>query len=407
MTLLRVGVGQSQDVREAVAVAMEKTDRPDLAIVFASSRLDPHQTYQAVKDAVGDCPIIGGTSAGEFSSAAEQPLEDSVAIMTLQSTYLSVGVGVGEHLAEHPDTCGAEAVRQACTRVEPNPVVVSLITIAMSRKDASDVSRIKPYLNVVLPDGSCGQEEAFLRAALTETGTVAQIVGGSTANDFNSDKTYQFGNGVFNNAGVVATLCSGLKMGTAMGHPYFPVGKGAVVTKADGRMLQELNGHPATDGMKALIGEPELNADVFAQNPVGIKSSDVFGQYTIKSAERANADGSIRFLAEMGVGSYLTRMKSEKNYAIASFKKTLERAIIDAGRPKKIGAIIIFNCILRHLLKCRLDINDLAIVREVAGDAPMIGFNTFGEQGVTAGGSLGHYNQTATMLVIGDELITQ
>jgi hypothetical protein len=334
-------------------------------------------------------------------------MEDSVAVMTLQSSYLSVGVGVGQNLREQPEVCGQTAIRQACVEVDPNPAVVSLITVAMSRKDATAVSHIKPYLNVILPDGSTGQEEAFMRAAMLETGTVGQIVGGSTANDFTTDKTYQFGNGVFDNAAVVATLSSGLKMGTAMGHPYFPDGKGAVVTKAEGRVVRELNGHPATEGMKALIGEPELNAEVFARNPVGIKACDVFGQYTIKSGQEAYEDGGIRFFAEVPPGAYLARMRSDKNYAVASFKKTLERAIIDAGRPKKIGAIIIFNCILRHLLKCRLDVNDRQIIREMIGDVPMLGFNTFGEQGVTAGGSLGHYNQTATILVIGDELITQ
>ncbi|MCC6713806.1 MAG: FIST C-terminal domain-containing protein, partial [Gammaproteobacteria bacterium] len=99
---------------------------------------------------------------------------------------------------------------------------------------------------------------------------------------------------------------------------------------------------------------------------------------------------------------------TDRNFAIASFKSTLQKAVNDAGSPKKVGAVVIFNCILRHLLKTRMDVCDTSIIRETFGeDVPVIGFNTFGEQGITLGGAVGHYNQTATVLVIGDELISQ
>jgi hypothetical protein len=192
-----------------------------------------------------------------------------------------------------------------------------------------------------------------------------------------------------------------------MGHPYFPDANGAVATRSEGRVVYEFNGRPAAEVMKEMVGVSELNGDVFAKNPFGIKSSDVFGEYTIKSVARADADGSLTFYAEIPEGAYLRHMQSDRDYAVASFKTTLERAIIDAGSPKKVGAIVIFNCILRHLLKCSMDIDDLAIIREVVGDVPVIGFNAFGEQGMTLGGAVGHYNQTATILVIGDELISQ
>jgi hypothetical protein len=100
-------------------------------------------------------------------------------------------------------------------------------------------------------------------------------------------------------------------------------------------------------------------------------------------------------------------MDTNRDYAIESFKNALKNAITNAGSPKKIGAIIVFNCILRHLLKERLDINDIDIIKEIAGDVPVIGFNTYGEQGATLGGAIGHYNQTSTILVIGNEAISQ
>jgi hypothetical protein len=106
-------------------------------------------------------------------------------------------------------------------------------------------------------------------------------------------------------------------------------------------------------------------------------------------------------------GSYLTLMKTDTNTAIEGLKQTIKNAIKDAGCPKKIGAIVLFNCILRHHLNEKYGINILDIVKEVVGDVPTIGFNTYGEQGATLGGSIGHYNQTLTVLVIGDEPISK
>jgi hypothetical protein len=407
MSVLKVGIGQSKDARAAAETAMQTTPKPDLVIVFSAFGLDPKGTYEAIRSVVGKAPVIGGTAIGEFSSAAEAPQNGTVAVMTLQSSYLSVGVGVGENLSGDPKGCAEQAAAAAHQSLQANPTVMSLMFIALDSKKAADASRLKPFINIILPDGSTGQEEPFMRALIKETGTVAQIVGGSTANDFSSNTTYQYGNGVFQNAAVVTTISSGLKMGTAMGHPYFPDTNGAVASRAQGRVVYEFNGRPAAEVMKEIVGVSELTDEVFAKNPFGIKSSDVFGEYTIKSVAKADADGSLTFYAEIPEGAYLRHMQSDRDYAISSFKATLERAITDAGRPKKIGAIVVFNCILRHLLKCSMNIDDLAIIKEVAGDVPVIGFNAFGEQGMTLGGAVGHYNQTATILVIADELISQ
>lgn len=408
MAVLKVGLGQATTALEAVAGAMQNTPQPQLAIVFCGYGFNAEQVYAEVRKAVGEkASIVGGSTSGEFSSVMATPQNGSVVIMTLQSSYLSVGVGVGENLSDDPAGCARNAVGGAHRTLQTNPTVMSLMLLALDSKKTADASRLKPFVNMILPDGCSGQEEAFIRHIIEEASNVARIVGGSTANDFSSTDSFQFGNGVFRNAGVVATLSSGLKIGTAMGHPYYPAEVGAVATRTSGRTVHEFDGRPAAEVVKQLYGVDELSAELFAQKPFGLKSSDVFGEYTIKSIMAGHADGSVTFYAEVPEGAYLRLMKTDRDYAITSYRNTLQRAIADAGSPKKIGAIIVFNCILRHLLKCRIDVDDVAIVREVAGDTPMIGFNTFGEQGNTLGGAIGHYNQTATVLVLGDELISQ
>lgn len=409
MAIVRVGLGHAKDAVIAAKQAMEKTPKPDLIICFVSFSLDIHQAYADIRSVVGEnVAIIGGSAWGEISSLMEGPQTESVVLLSLQSAYFSVGVGIGENLTDKPEAAAKDAIRNAYDNLISNPAVMSLMAIALDSKGANEVSRIKPCINMVLPDGTSGQEEAFLRSLILETGTVSQIIGGSTATDFSDSKSYQICNGVYQDSAAVASFSSALKIGTSMGHPYIAANKGAVVTKATGRIVHSLNGKPATEVLKKLLNSDELTPELFIQKPFGIKSSDVFAEYTIKSAQEVYDDGSVSFYAEIPQGAFLREMKTDAETARQRFKETLKKAIIDAGSPKKIAAVIVFNCILRHELKCRLKVDDLSLLKEVCGDeVPLIGFNTFGEQGATQGGSIGHYNQTATVMVIAEEVITQ
>ena len=405
--ILEVGVGQSTDPTEAIEDALEGCRKPDLTIVFASSDFDPNEVYREIREKVGNSNIIGGTTAGEFSSVVDKPQKGTVAVMTLKSPYLKVGVGVGEGISKNPYECGRDAIYKAYASLKDNPTASAVISIAFMKKSTLDLLRMKPFVNIILPDGLAGVEEEFIKGIVSTVGNNSCIVGGSTGDDLKFKRTYQFGNGVYTDAGVVTTLSSALKIGTGYGHPFYPTDAGAPVTKSRGRVVYELDGRPAVEIMKELLGVEELTPDVFSKSPVGVKSSDVYGEYIIKSPANVNPDGSITFYSEVPKGSYLTIMDTDKEYIVESFKKTILNAIHNAGDPEEIGAIVVFNCILRYLLTEREGINDLKIIRELVGDVPVIGFNTYGEQGSTLGGSIGHYNQTSTVLLLGNEVISK
>jgi len=405
--ILEVGVGQSSSPSEALEEALESCRNPDLTIVFASSHFNPHEVYREIREKVGNSHIIGGTTAGEFSSVVGKPKRGTVAVMTLKSPYLKVGVGVGEGLSKNPLECGKNAICRAYASLKDNPTASAIISIAFMKKRGLDLLKMKPFVNIIIPDGLAGVEEEFIKGIISTVGCNSCIVGGSTGDDLKVERTYQFANGVYTDAGVVATLSSALKIGTGYGHPFYPTEAGALVTKARGRVVYELDGRPASEVMKELLGVDELTPQVFAKTPVGVKSSDVYGEYIIKSAAHVNPDGSITFYSAVHQGSYLTIMDTDRDHIIESFKRTLLNALHSAGNPEEIGAIVIFNCILRYLLTERENVNDLKIIRELLGDVPVIGFNTYGEQGSTLGGSIGHYNQTSTMLLIGNEIISR
>jgi len=404
--MLKVGLGHAPTVDEALEMALEGISRPTLTILFFSSEHDPHEVYEKTRKAIKTGHIIGGTTGGEITSLHEGT--GTVAIMVLESPLLKVGIGVGEGMKENPAKAARKAGLEAYEMLMRNPTLApSMFLGYVKSAKKTNLLNINPFITIFLPDGLSGMEEEALRGGLTLMGKSWRVVGGSTGDDFKFQRTYQIANGVYTDSVVMAML-TGFKMGLGMSHPYVPTDRGAVVTKASGRMVYELNGRPAAQVMKELLGADELTPDVFARNPVGMRTGDVFSDYIIKSAVTANPDGSILFYAEVPENTYLTVMTADEDTTKENFKRALRDAIQDAGNPDEIGAVINFTCVLRWLLKQRLNINDIELVREVLGkDVPVIGFNTYGEQGITRGGSLGHYNQTSTLLVISKEPLSQ
>jgi hypothetical protein len=400
---LKVGVGLGKDGSDAVLNALEDARNPTLAIVFATSKLNPHEVYESIRNEV-DCPIIGCTTAGEIASCAGKEQTGKVAVMLLESKHLSVGVGVGKNYKENPFEAGVKAVEEAYRNVEFNPY---LLFISAMRKSAYEIMSVKTFMNIVIPDGLVGAEEEMLRGIISKLGKSAHIIGGSSGDDLKFERTYQFANGVYTNSVVLCVLSGGLKMGTAIGHPYYPTDIGAAVTKSNGRIVYELDGEPAADRMKEILGVKELTPEVFAERPFGFRTIDVSKEYVVRGAVSEGENKSIPFYSEIPDGVYLKLMNTNREYAIKKFEETLDKAIADAGIKKNVGAIIIFNCALRRLAKERLGFSDLDIIREKFGDVPVIGFDTYGEQGATPGGSIAHHNQTSAILVIGNELITQ
>ncbi|MBU7036027.1 MAG: FIST C-terminal domain-containing protein, partial [Theionarchaea archaeon] len=342
----------------------------------------------------------------EICSLAKNATSDSVAVLGVGGARIRTAVGVGTGLSQRGEEAGVEAATSAYQSLNFDPYTMF---VGMMHKTPLDLVKMKMFLNVIIPDGLSAGEENFLRGLVTVTGRNSPIIGGSAGDDLKLKKTYQFGNGVFSDAGVLGVITGGIKLGTAIGNSYVPIpGKGAAVTKSKGRTVQEFNNRPAGEVMKELLGVEELTFDLNAQKPLGFKSVDVSNEYVIRSISQENPDGSLNFFSEIPQGVYFSVMETNKELLEKRFRETLRKALSDAGNPKEVGAVIVFNCTYKHLANVRCGCNDLPIVRdELGADVPVIGFNTYGEQGSTSGGAVGHHNQTSSLLVIGNELVSQ
>ena len=412
MDRIKVSIGHSENIDIAIKEALEELKRPpNIVMTFFSVNFNPKEIYRKIREKVGEnTEIIGCSTGGEISNILTDCKTNTVSIIALESPYMNIGVGVGKNLSKNPKGATYNSLKEATYSLDRNKkmTTINILQRAYVKKPIYDLLRTKFFINILLIDGLSEQEENYLRHLSKYIPKETTVIGGSSGDNFKFEKTYLIGNGVFSDAVVLTVMNTFLKIGTAMGHPYYPTNRGALVTKAKGRIVYELNNKPAAEVLKELLKTDKLSPETFAKYTTGIKSIDIFGEYMIKSPMMILPDGSVKFYAEIPEGSFLTMMKTDEEYLIESFKKTLFDAIKDAGSPRKIGAIVLFNCVLRYLLKCHYGINDLYFIKNLLGeDIPVIGFNTYGEQGRTLGGSLGHFNQTSTILVIGNELVDE
>jgi hypothetical protein len=408
-TPLGVGIGFSE-IGDAEAAARETQEmageKVTFAVVFSSSKYDPQRVYDSISSVLGKANIIGCTTAGEICNLAGNAVTDSIAILGIGGSRIKTAVGVGKNLSTRGEDAGIEAATAAYKSLDFDPYTMF---VGMMHKTPLDLVKMKTFLNITIPDGLSAGEENFLRGLLTVMGRHSPIIGGSAGDDLKLKKTWQFANGVYSDAGVLGVITGGIKLGTAIGNSYVPIhDKGAAVTKSKGRVVYEFDNRPAAEVMKELLNVDELSFELNAQKPLGFKSVDVSNEYVIRSISTENTDGSLNFFSEIPQGVYFNIMETNKELLEDRFRKTLKKALFDAGDPKNVGAIIVFNCIYKHLANARCGCNDFDIIWDELGtDVPVIGFNTYGEQGSTSGGAVGHHNQTSSLLVIGNELISQ
>lgn len=387
---------------EAVKKALAGIERREvgLALVFSSVKYDPYRLLEGVKSVLGSAVQLAGcTTAGEISNVG--PQEKSVVVMVLSSDAVRAGVGVGRNVKGRPREAGREAILGAIKNLGLS--VLGLIPVSLEQR----VVGYNPFFVLTFPDGLSCMEEEVMEGIKSVIGTHFPIIGGSAGDDLKLDKTFQFCNGdVFTDSVVCSIVSTNLSVGFSSKHGWKPLDKFALVTKSSERVVKQFNSRDAAEVYAEMLGTTveELRKGTLAwekglTHPLGMP--DIFGEYWLRHPQKI-VNGAISFFSRVPEGVALRLMEGDKNSLAQAGKRAVEVAFANAGEPKEIVAVMIFNCVARRLLlKADGAKEELMGVKEIVGNTPIIGFYTYGEQGFTKGGPPGHRNQTITMCLIG------
>jgi hypothetical protein len=202
---------------------------PALAIVFASlGYTDVAEVAAAVREAVGDVPIVGGSS-GACVFADEACAARGVSVVLLGGDVL---VDVRVARLRSPDLVD----------VVPAAEAVAKAADAASRKGFGHYTCLAFAPSVVV-DG-----EALVAAVRKGAGARAQLAGGLTGDDLTMDRAKVYVGGKLRaDSVVVAGIFSKTPIGIAARHGYRAVGPVRTITRTEGVWLAELDGKPAVD----------------------------------------------------------------------------------------------------------------------------------------------------------------
>lgn len=395
---IAVGIGTSKEIDSYAAgsiatfKALDKMgaeQAPDLVFTFASSRFDHHQLVKGIKSVIPNSPLIGCTTAGEITN--EGPDRKSIAVMAIKSNVLHAAMGLGKKISANSRQAGQEIARDVLVKTK---------------------QRATRHAFMMFPDGLKGNSTDIIRGIQEVLGTSFPIVGGSAADDFLFQKTYQYyEDGVYEDC-VCGVLFSGdISVGIGARHGWYPLGKPRIVTEAEHNVIIKLDGKPAVRIYEDYFGKrvadltDEPMARMAVMYPLGM-SIPGEEECIVRNALRVEKNGALVCAGEVAPGSEIRVMMGSKETALKAAKKAAELAL-GALRNAKAELVFIFDSVSREKLFGRMAREEISIVKNIFGkNTPILGFYTYGEQaplGATINlGQTFFHNETIVVFAIGE-----
>ena len=381
---------------EACKIAMEKGEvlNPDLVVAFSSVSFEQAEVVRGIREASGGAPLVGCSDAGEITN--DGPHQHGVAVMAISSDQIKFHTGLGKDIKK-----GAREAGQAVAKE------------VQQKAQGSDP--LRAFL--MLPDVLTGNGAEIVRGVLDVLGEHFPVVGGAAGDDFVFEKTYEYcDDAVISGAVAGVGLAGKFSMGAGVRHGWVPIGNPMKVTKAEGSVVQELDGRPAISIYEDYFGEKasDLRKEPLARMaityPLGIKLPGL-DEYLIRDPITVDEKGAITCAAEIPEGSEIRLMIGSREKAVEAAKDAAAKLMGDfekQGTSPKF--VLMFNCIAREKLFGARAKEEIDAVMEIIGkDVPLLGFYTYGEQAPIGGElfdtekiSSRFYNETVVMFAIGE-----
>lgn len=267
---VRVGFSRSFD---AVAAAREcagpirATGQPSWGIAFCGGKHNPEAFLRALRNELGEIPIVGGSAAGAITRTGigYGGLETAVAGF-FDSEELPF-ITTTDKLNDGERAAGRE-LGEAVRSQAPEGRVVLLFYSSVA---ATTPLRLHPGSPLV-----AGFYEGL--------GTVnVVLIGAGTLTDMNLSNSWIFdGTRLTTHSAVAVVLPAGLRAETVILHGCVPVSSFMQITKVEGAEVYELDGRPALQVLEGMLGANLESSN--AQNlsliaTLGEKHGDRFAPY--------------------------------------------------------------------------------------------------------------------------------
>ena len=255
-----------------------------------------------------------------------------------------------------------------------------------------------------------GQEEAVIEGMRALVGDATPIMGGSTGDNSISGDWLQLSQGqLVGDHVVVVAMYPSQGVGVSFSSGYTPTEASAVVTKAEGREVIELDGRPAAEVYKSwvpgLIDEVTDDRSLLAlttYHSIGrvVAKTDGIDQYVLSHLANITSQGGFTTLSKIEEGERIYLMSGSRDSLVMRGAKVMENAeqLLPPDIPPA-GALMVYcaGC----MLALDEDIHQVVTAINQSFDSPYLGGFTFGEQGCFSDRSNRHGNLMISAVVFG------
>jgi hypothetical protein len=374
-----------KEVAEQIYAKMKPQRTPDLAIIFCSVKYDYDAVMRGIKSIAGDVPMIGCSSAGQFSD--EGTLKDGLVCAMIISDNYHFYPSIGTNLKSEP----IQAIKNAT-------------------KSFSGKTRDLPFESaILLVDGLAGKGEEAVLAASSALGPKVKFAGGAAADNLAFKETSVFGNGqALTDAISLCLVNSRDPVIIAVKHGHKPISGPMRITKAKDNIIYEVEGRPALDVWKdCLRDEVKLKgididkltlqelSKILLKYEAGLQTGS---EYKIRFPASCNSDGSLNFVCTMMEGAVIKIMTSEPQDQIESIQQAIQNAL-NASHGIDIAGGIVFDCACRAMILEEEFPKAVMAGKEMIGKVPFIGCETYGEIAMEVGQLSGFHNTTTVIML--------
>lgn len=377
-TRIAVGLDNAQQGRacgrNAARAALESLGRSpvSLALLF-TSHPDPAQVLQGVNEALRNVPLIGATSAGEYSHQG----------------YVERGAGV--MLIQSDDILFYGMKHQRRRFLGSGKLFGQLQGIS----EGGLGSPFSYRTLMLFPDDQSMSLDGVVDQAMTETALLYTILGGAGL----KQPAVPQSPAVFYNDQLLRTGLSGAEvlsrvpLGLALANGWTPISGPYRVTQSGDRRVIRLDGRPAREIYEDFFHAHRIHttSDTFSETllhyPIGICAE---GDCKVSIVMGCDSKGALMVASPPAKGSLIHILSTRPDALITAAEKAIQEALDNLGEQPRAGALFI-DCVSTGMVLSDAYEQQRLAVERCMGDMPFLSFRSHGVLARLQGQLSGYY----------------
>lgn len=358
---------------EAATQALGSVGEPVLIFLFSTEEYNQDQVLKSVLSRVGGARVVGAAGAGVLTPSGV--FRRGVAVLALGGAGVSAVTAMERCDERNPEETGRRLAR------------------ALLAEGGGPGGTVFIYF-----DGRFGKVNRMLFGLHEVLGPGFRYAGGGTGDNL---RDLDLGQVTERGAGsglVAAALVRGGLFGVGVDHGWAASGAPLVITRANGRVLYELDGQPALDVYcRRVDGVDRKNfALTGAAHPLGL--IDTAGRFLVRDPVRVLPGGGIKMMTDVPPRAVAFVMAAGKDDLLEATRDAAAGAVRGAGKAR---FAVICDCVSRSLFLGEGP-GEIAVIRHALGEIPFVGFLSCGEVAAYEDVPLVH-NKSLVVACGGDE----